>query len=185
MDREELQFNQMKKLNSGAINSSSVRLMEIADRIRDRELGGRQFSRLKVDQTGNIDFKQSRRKVKESWTKEDYDFIEEEPNLKNNLYINEEFFCFTGNNASICEQFQNMVHGKMKNDKKKPSKKILSKKKIKKVVKKQKKVIPLKKRETNNDLNKNAEVKKLKKVAKQVDMISDISSRHDVKKINV
>lgn len=172
MDQEELQLSQMKKINSGAINSSSVRLMEIADRIRDRELGGRQFSRLKVDQTGNINYKPSRKIFKENWTKEDHDFIEDESDFKNNSFLHNEFFCFMGDVNIVNEQLQNMAQSKMKADKKKPS----SKKNVKRDIKKQKKGTSLKKRKFNNASDKILKQKKLKRVAKKEDLVHNIFS---------
>ena len=108
MDSSQLEYKEIKKEELNMLNSSTIRLMQIADQISDRIQGGRQFSKYRINSEGIVDVKakkkRGKKRLKDGWTEEDISFIDDEEvdpkREKKKGELNEDkldgFFIFSG-----------------------------------------------------------------------------------------
>lgn len=82
LETEQPEYTEIQKERLKALNSSTIRLMQIADKIVDRVQGGKQFSKFRVNDEGVVDVRFNKRRVKkrlkDGWTKEDLNFIDDD-----------------------------------------------------------------------------------------------------------
>lgn len=95
-------YQDVKEATKGRINSSTIRLMQIAEKITERLQGGRQFMGWEVTEEGQIEQKKKAkrtRKKKEGWTEDDMMFIEDvddEKDKREREHIKKDFFMVSG-----------------------------------------------------------------------------------------
>lgn len=81
LETEQPEFAEIKKQRLNALNSSTIRLMQIADKIADRVQGGKQFSKFRVNNEGVVDMhsnkRRAKKRLKDGWTREDLNFIDD------------------------------------------------------------------------------------------------------------
>ena len=131
METQEIQYDQIKKESQGVVNSSTIRLMEIADRITERLQGGRQFIGWDINEAGEVEEKKTKRarKKKEGWTQEDIRFIEEEDeekNAKQRRKVCAEFFMVSGDLESLRKGLAGWIFGGEEEGLKKKKKKSIA-----------------------------------------------------------